>query len=294
MLKLFFLVLSLWAGGRAEAPKAARLAVLSIQNTTRTEASFVEALPDMVVRELVRVSPDLQLVERSQVEAAMDELQLDIGGLTEEGSRRVGQWVGAERILVGTLSSLGTTARLDLRIIEVQSGRILLAGHATARMQDLGQLVPLAVEVLIGNGVQSTPKALKPPEPVAGPVQVSKVAVEVREIAYLRIRYRAVLSLFTQKAVPLQRVRVYGNGKLLGESPVLDAVNEDFYVYAGDVAAGPLELRLEHGVLDKGGHWKGIWEVQPEACYMELSAGERRELDYKLKVGSAGFKFTRL
>lgn len=89
MLKLFFLMLSLWAWGRAEVTKPARLAVLSIQNTTRTEASYVEALPDMVVSELVRVSPDLQLVERSQVEAAMDELQLDIGGLTEEGSRRV-------------------------------------------------------------------------------------------------------------------------------------------------------------------------------------------------------------
>lgn len=271
-----------------------RLAVLSIQNTTGTESSFVEAMPDMIVSDLLRVAPDLQLVERGQVEAAIKELQLDIGGLTEEGSRRIGQWVGAERILIGTLSSLGTSVRLDLRIIQVESGRILQAGNATVESNDLQRLIPLTV--------QSLQKPPTPARTTLPPIPASVTASPARMIpdpepvgnASLRIRYRAVLSLFTQKAVPMQRVRIYCNGVLLGESAILDAVNKDFTIYSGSIPAGEVELRLEHGVVSKSGDWKGLFTEQPPTRALWTRKGDRVELDYKLKVGNTGFHFSSL
>jgi TolB-like protein len=282
------LACALWAQGANQD----RLAVLSIQNTTRTESSFVEAMPDMIVSELLRIAPDLQLVERRQVEAAIKELQLDIGGLTEEGGRRVGQWVGAERILVGTLSSLGSSMRLDLRVIQVESGRIVQAGNATVDRESLVRLIPSAVMSL----QTPAPSGQKPVVlPVAEP-RVATVPTEVREAGHasVRIRYRAVLSLFTQKSVPLQKVRVYANNKLLGESPVLDAVNKDFYVYNGAIPAGTVELRLEHGMVNKSGEWKGLLPEQPETSILTTKAGDHVELNYRLKVGNGGLKFTEL
>lgn len=283
MYYLICIFIAFWNSVHAQSTD--RMAILSIHNTTRTESSYVEAMPDMIVSELMRMAPQTQLVERRQVEAAIQELQLDIGGLTKEDSRRLGQWVGAERILVGTLSSLERMVRLDLRIIEVESGRICQAGHATVDQNQLQQLIPQAVEALYYHS-QTILLQNKPPPSHKTTPPVGK--------ALLQIEYRAVLSLLTQKAVPMQKVRIYRNGKLIGESPVLNAVNKKFNIFMGEIPAGSMELRLEHGVVNKHGEWVRLFSTQPESRYLEAMPHEHIRINYKLKVNSSGFKFSRL
>ena len=78
MYYLICIFIAFWNSVHAQSTD--RMAILSIHNTTRTESSYVEAMPDMIVSELMRMAPQTQLVERRQVEAAIQELQLDIGG----------------------------------------------------------------------------------------------------------------------------------------------------------------------------------------------------------------------
>jgi hypothetical protein len=287
------LLLLLYISTSHSTPPPDRMAILSIQNTTGLESSYVEAMPDMIVSEILRIAPDQQLVERRQVEAAMRELQLDIGGLTEEGSRRIGQWVGAERIMVGTLSSLGNDMRLDLRIIQVESGRILQAGNASIQRNKLQELVPLTVHALQGP-TQDKASASRKSDTIVVTRLVSVPTPVEKGQATLRIRYRAILSLLTQKAVPLQQVRVYCNNRLIGTSPILDAVNKDFYIYNGPIPSGTIELRLEHGMINKSGEWKSLFSEQPDARILSTHPGDHVELEYQLRVGSSHYRFTSL
>lgn len=293
MYYLICIIIAFWNSAHAQNPD--RMAILSIHNTTRTESSYVDAMPDMIVSELMRMAPQTQLVERRQVEAAIQELQLDIGGLTKEDSRRLGQWVGAERILIGTLSSLERTVRLDLRIIEVESGRICQAGHASVTQNQLQELIPKAVEALYYHSQAIlSPNTSTPPTVQSPAISPSPKASPPTARALLQIDYRAVLSLLTQKAVPMQKVRIYRNGKLIGESPVLNAVNKKFNLFMGEIPAGSMELRLEHGVVNKNGEWVRLLSTQPESRYIEVMPHEHIRIHYKLKVNSSGFKFTPL
>lgn len=257
-----------------------RMAVLSIASTAPIASSYLDAMPDMIVSEVLRNDPEIILVERRQVEAAIRELQLDIGGLTDESGRRVGQWVGAERILVGTLSQISETMRLDLRTVDVQSGRILQASSAVVTPNHLAALIPSAVANLLQAPTQRQMRT---------DVKQQSAAIGT---GWLRVRFRSTLSLFTEKPLPVQKVRIYANGHLLRESATLDAPNRDYVLYDGPIPAGLTELRFEHGLLGKDGSWKKLFSEQPSSRTIHCDDGEKIELNYRLKVSSIGYSFT--
>lgn len=270
----------------ALAPVAAfaseRMAVLTIASTAPIASSYLDAMPDMIVSEVLRNDPEIILVERRQVEAAIRELQLDIGGLTDESGRRVGQWVGAERILVGTLSQVSETMRLDLRTVDVQSGRILQAGSAVVTPNHLAALIPSAVANLLQAPTQRQMRM---------DVKQQSTATGTGT-GWLRVRFRSTLSLFTEKPLPVQKVRIYANGNLLGESATLDAPNQDYVLFDGPIPVGLAELRFEHGLLGKDGSWKMLFSEQPPSRTIHCDDGEKIELNYKLKVSAIGYSFT--
>lgn len=257
-----------------------RMAVLTIASTAPIASSYLDAMPDMIVSEVLRKNPEIILVERRQVEAAIRELQLDIGGLTDESGRRVGQWVGAERILVGTLSQISETMRLDLRTVDVQSGRILQAGSAVVTPNHLAALIPSAVANLLQTPTQQQIHTDAGQQPAA------------TGTGWLRVRFRSTLSLFTEKPLPVQKVRIYANGHLLGESATLDAPNHDYVLYDGPIPVGLAELRFEHGLLGKDGSWKKLFSEQPPSRTIHCDDGEKIELNYRLKVSAIGYSFT--
>jgi curli biogenesis system outer membrane secretion channel CsgG len=70
------------------------------------------------------------IVERSLLEKVMKELELGQSGIIEEGkAREIGRMVGAGAILTGSVSRLGNTMRIDVRLIDVESGKILAAAN---------------------------------------------------------------------------------------------------------------------------------------------------------------------
>lgn len=284
---LCFVLLFSVAQGFCAGEKTGRLAVLSIENIAKAHQTFVSSIPTMIVTELVQRSGE-QLVERSKIEEAMKELGLENNGVTTDGSVKIGQWVGADRILLGSFSELEGSYRLDLRIIEVASGRILAASMATVR-NDMSQLVPEAVHNL------SSFLAPRYGEPENGVVinQVSPqvVSIPAKDAGYLLIRHRIQLSLFTEKSIPFQRVSVYVDRKLVAVSPVVKSVNDYYTIFDGKLEAGYHTIQLEHGVVDKNGEWKRLLEEQPKELNVNMQAGKKQNVEYRMYVESARFRF---
>jgi len=264
-----------------------RLAVLTIENSAHLFPGFVQSMPTMLVTELVQKTGE-QLVERAKIEEAMKELGLESNGVTADGSMKIGQWVGAERILLGNFNQIGSSYRLDLRIIEVSTGRIMAASQATVR-DDLAGLIPQAVANLAASlapRTQNTESGITINQARRVPVVQSYLGK-----GRLIISHRITLSLLTEKPVPFQMVRILMDGKLLGSSPTLDEVNKDYILFDGEVPGGPHIITLEHCVISKSGVWKRDLEVQPEDLQLEIVGQTERKISYRMHVGSNRFEF---
>jgi hypothetical protein len=264
-----------------------RLAVLSIENSAHLFPGYVQSMPTMLVTELVQKTGE-QLVERAKIEDAMKELGLESGGVTADGSMKIGQWVGADRVLLGNFNQIGSSYRLDLRVIEVATGKILAASQASVR-DDLASLIPQAVTNLASS------LALRP--------QDSESAITINQVraasvpqgflgkGHVVISHRIILGLLTEKPVPFQMVRILVDGKLQGASTTIDAVNKDYILFDGDLPGGPHVITLEHCVVSKNGVWKRNLEVQPQNLLLEINRGSELNVTYRMRVGNARFEF---
>lgn len=92
------------------------------------------------------------IVERSLLEKVLKELELGQSGIIEEGkAREIGRMVGAAAILTGSVSRLGNTMRIDVRLIDVETGKILAAANeiTDGDLQSLSRACNVLVQRII-------------------------------------------------------------------------------------------------------------------------------------------------
>ncbi|HPI91833.1 MAG TPA: CsgG/HfaB family protein [Deltaproteobacteria bacterium] len=81
---------------------------------------------------------DVQVVERQKILAILEELNLGSSALADEETRlRVGRMIGAGEMVFGGYMVVGSTMRVDLRRVDVESGRIVKTAKGTADSGDL-------------------------------------------------------------------------------------------------------------------------------------------------------------
>jgi curli biogenesis system outer membrane secretion channel CsgG len=90
------------------------------------------------VMETLKESDAFQVVERERLILALEELARGSTSLVDEATRlRIGRIVGARFMVFGGYFVLGDMMRLDLRLVEVETGRIVKAAQKTASAGDL-------------------------------------------------------------------------------------------------------------------------------------------------------------
>ncbi len=73
-------------------------------------------------------SEAFKITEREQLQKVAKELQLSQSGIIDTSqAKQLGKMVGADAIITGSVTKIGSDLRLDARIIDVQSGIILTA-----------------------------------------------------------------------------------------------------------------------------------------------------------------------
>ena len=90
------------------------------------------------IMETVRQNAQCTLVERQQLQLVLRELDLGSSALADASTQlRIGKIAGARLMIFGAYQVIADQMRLDLRIVEVETGRILKAVEKTVSSADL-------------------------------------------------------------------------------------------------------------------------------------------------------------
>ncbi len=130
-------ILALFAGcatPRAVSPGGGTIAVWDLEDLTPSESSrpdLGELLAGKAV-ETIKENTAFTVVERQRLLLALEELNLGTTSLVNEDTRlAIGKMVGAKLMVFGGYQVVLDQMRLDLRLVEVETGKILKAAQQT-------------------------------------------------------------------------------------------------------------------------------------------------------------------
>ena len=109
------------------------IAVLPFPNADGTCSVLSTYLVDELIQALFSVpgSP-LKIVERSQLEALIREIQIGEGGLLNpETTQKLGNVSGVKALAVGTITEIGDRIRINARLVATDTGRTVSAAAVT-------------------------------------------------------------------------------------------------------------------------------------------------------------------
>ena len=127
MLRAFVIFLfALWPTLAFAAPDT--LAVLYFQNQGNPQLEPLKVgLAQMMITDL-QVTGSVDVVERAQLQSILDELELGHSGVVDKKTAaKVGELLGARYIVMGGYFELAGTLRIDARLVEVETGKIVHA-----------------------------------------------------------------------------------------------------------------------------------------------------------------------
>lgn len=122
------------------------LGVLDFDNNSIMDRERLDplrkGLAQMFASELSQLQ-DLQLVERADLNRIIEEMKLAQAGMIDEKTaQQVGRLAGAQHLLLGGFIYLpNKKIRLDVRVVEVETGRTLKAGERTGKEEQLFDMV---------------------------------------------------------------------------------------------------------------------------------------------------------
>ncbi len=101
------------------------IAVLDLEMTGGVSEAYSRPFSDRLRQELLNTG-SFVVVERNNMESILEEQGFQLSGCTsDECAVEVGRMLGVERMLAGSLGIVGSTHTLNVRMIDVETGRIL-------------------------------------------------------------------------------------------------------------------------------------------------------------------------
>lgn len=115
------------------------VAVWELENLTihETAQPGISEFLSARVLETIKEEGDT-VVERQKLLSVLEELSLGAGALSDpETQLRIGRLAGAKRMVFGGYQVIGQSMRIDLRMVEVETGRVLEVSEKTVETGDL-------------------------------------------------------------------------------------------------------------------------------------------------------------
>ncbi len=149
-------------------PQMYTVAVMPFKDNSMSHSPETLGLAQTVVErisEQLAGAHGISLIDRDSIEKLLNELSLSSQGLTEsEGRLELGKLLGAHYLLMGEYSEIFGNLRLDARIVEVQTGKIIGSNEMNGAVTKRPQLEQVFSEktaalLLSKTGGTRTPKA---------------------------------------------------------------------------------------------------------------------------------------
>jgi len=118
---------------------ASIIAIVPFANLTKNADLdwLSEGIAETLTTKLAHVKT-IQIVERRQLDAALNEISLgQMGVVDEKKAARAGQMIGAETVVTGAYQKVGETLRLTARFVKVATGIISNTAMATGSYSNL-------------------------------------------------------------------------------------------------------------------------------------------------------------
>ena len=145
MPKLSWLVLVLVLGALVRPTAAARpmiVAVLYFDNNTgdATYDVLQKGMADMLVTDLAGV-PALRVVEREKLEELLEEMRLQRTTYFDpKTAQKLGRGIGARYVVTGAFAAIDPAMRIDIRLVEVATARVVMADKVIGKRDALFDL----------------------------------------------------------------------------------------------------------------------------------------------------------
>ncbi len=132
------------------------IAVLYFENNSLAKREEMDplrkGLADMFITEFSKID-QFKVVERSRLEQLIEEMKLGQSGMLDaQTAQQVGKLLGAQNLVFGSYMNMyDGKMRIDLRIVEVETGLTIKAEEATGKAKELYKLVSQLVVKIIKN-----------------------------------------------------------------------------------------------------------------------------------------------
>jgi hypothetical protein len=142
---MMLVCLALWAGGLFGcATTGEQQGIRAVAVWDPEDLSFKDSgrpdLGQVLSGEIIETfqTSGIKVVEREKLVAMLEELRLGSSELADESTRlKVGRMIGAREMVFGGYMVVGKTMRLDLRRVDVETGRVLKTSKKTSDASDL-------------------------------------------------------------------------------------------------------------------------------------------------------------
>ncbi|KAF0143732.1 MAG: hypothetical protein FD156_2381 [Nitrospirae bacterium] len=114
------------------------LAVLPFYNNSKTDklGHLRQGLPAIFINKLIKLGR-FTIVERARINSVMQELGLQQSGLIDEKTAvKIGKLLGAKYLLLGMFIENQGIIRIDIRVIETETGRAPILASITSENED--------------------------------------------------------------------------------------------------------------------------------------------------------------
>ena len=243
-----------------------KIAVLYFENhTSETYDRFVRGLSDMLMTSLGETEK-LTIIERVQIDKAMENISLELSGLIDAKTAvEVGKWLGADAVVLGSFAKFGEAYRIDARLIDAETGELLVAQNVRGPESDVIAMVDQLGARLID--------------------RVREKEAEFNGgTGYLRVRFMMTRAEMTERPVYHHICRLFVNGKGRGPSPVVQKAEEWVTLFSQELRAGKHDVEVIHGFV-KEKNWDGEFAKQPKIFTVTIEPGETSTLQYSFGVG---------
>jgi TolB-like protein len=171
------------------APEPARptLAILFFDYTGKDEGlePLREGLAQMLISDFSAV-PQVRVVERTRLKALLEEQKLGRSGQVDPASAsKVGKLLGARFLVLGSYFDLKNVLRIDARVVEVETGRIVRSVGASGAADDFWTLEKTVAQKL-GEVLEGTlPAFTRPAAATPAKVKSRTIATYGRALSAL-------------------------------------------------------------------------------------------------------------
>jgi len=133
-----FVTFSPWAGAAPTPAKRPTVAIMLFDYGGKAAElePLREGLAQMLISDLSGI-PQVQIVERARLKDLLAEQKLGRSGkLDSATTARVGKLLGARLLVLGSYFDLGANIRVDARVVEVETGKVIRAAAANGPAVD--------------------------------------------------------------------------------------------------------------------------------------------------------------